>query len=178
MLASTWRIRTVGEIQCNEAVVAFWHGTMLPCWKFFSGKQANAVTSLSKDGDVLAQLLNGWKYNVLRGSSSKGGAELLDEMTVKARTSLVLVTPDGPRGPNHKFKAGAVVAAQRAGVPLVLCNIKVFWRITLNSWDRFEIPMPFTKIIIEFLPPVFVSKEADRKEIAEIMEYSDQVLDS
>lgn len=178
ILASTWRIRTEGEIQCNEAVVAFWHGTMLACWKFFSDKQANAVTSLSKDGDVLALLLKNWSYNVLRGSSSKGGAELLDEMTAKARTSLVLVTPDGPRGPNHKFKAGAVVAAQRASVPLVLCKVKVFWKITLKSWDRFEIPMPFTKIILEFLPPIFVSKEADRREIAELMEYSDRVLDS
>ncbi|MBI3258884.1 MAG: DUF374 domain-containing protein [Ignavibacteriae bacterium] len=178
ILASTWRITTEGNHQYQIAVIAFWHGTMLGCWKYFGGKRASAVTSLSKDGDVLALLLKKWKYNVIRGSSSKGGGEVLDQMTENARTSLVLVTPDGPRGPIHQFKAGAAVAAQRAEVPLVLCKVEADWKITLRSWDKFEIPLPFSKITIKFLSPVFISKDAERDEMTVIIENAGKILNS
>ncbi len=176
VLASTWRITIVGDIDYPRGVIAFWHGKMMGCWKFFSNRQASAVTSLSKDGDVLAGLLKSWGYTVIRGSSSKGGKQVLDEMVDTATKSLVLVTPDGPRGPIYQCKAGAVIAAQRAVVPLILCRIEVQSKIVLNSWDKFEIPLPFSKISIQFLPPITISKQIERDEISQILENVNHLL--
>lgn len=176
VLAATWRITIIGDVHLSRGVVAFWHGKMMGCWKFFSKKQASAVTSLSKDGDVLAALLKSWGYTVIRGSSSKGGKQVLDDMVDTATTSIVLVTPDGPRGPLHQCKAGAVITAQRAEVPLILCRIEVQWKIVLNSWDKFEIPLPFSKITIQFLPPITISKQTERGEISQILEKVNQLL--
>jgi len=176
LLASTWRISVEGESKFPKAVIAFWHGKMLPCWKLFSNQNKSAVISLSKDGELLTKLLHSWNYNVLRGSSSTGSKEVLYEMEHTARTSTILITPDGPRGPLHTAKPGAVIVAQRAEVPLVLCKVKVKCKITLKSWDRFEIPLPFSNISIQFLPPIIIDNNANREEISSIIDSCNHLL--
>ena len=166
LLAITWRISNTGEINNDKAVIAFWHGKMLPFWKIFSKKDCSAVISLSNDGEVLAHLLRSWNYKVLRGSSSKRGKEVLEEMIVNAKKSKIIITPDGPKGPIYKIKPGAVITAQKAAVPLVLCKADINWKIVLQSWDKFEIPLPFSKINVHFLPPLIIPLEADRNEIS------------
>ena len=156
LLARTWRFSLQGEMPSSPAVVAFWHDEMLPLWSVFARKKAraqgsttlSALTSLSKDGDILAQLLRDWGYIVVRGSSSKGGKEALEQMIRLARHSILLITPDGPRGPRHVMKAGAVIAAQRADVPLYLCRIAARGRRFERSWDKFLLPYPFVKISV------------------------------
>lgn len=152
-LARTWRFSLHGEFPSSPAVVAFWHDEMLPVWALFARRKHNlslsALTSLSKDGEILAQLLYDWGYELVRGSSSKGGKEALEQMTTLAARSILLITPDGPRGPRHQMKPGAVIAAQRAGVPLYLCRIRAKgWRFE-KSWDKFLLPYPFARIEVE-----------------------------
>ena len=153
ILARTWRFSLHGEFPSSPAVVAFWHDEMLPVWTLFARKKSNlslsALISLSKDGEILAQLLHDWGYELVRGSSSKGGKEALEQMTTLAARSILLITPDGPRGPRHQMKPGAVIAAQRACVPLYLCRIKTEgWRFE-KSWDKFLLPYPFARIEVE-----------------------------
>ena len=149
---------------------------MLAVWKFFAGKNAVGVTSLSRDGDALAGLLTSWKYRLIRGSSSVGGKEVLDQMIEEARDSMVLITHDGPKGPHQQFKPGAVVAASRAGCELVLCRVHIYRKITLKSWDTFEIPLPFTRIYLEFLPAICISQSADREEIGKMIHVCEEEL--
>ncbi len=146
-LAATWRFTPPTDTLPERCVVAFWHRDMLAMWKYFSGTQSTGVTSLSRDGDILARLLHSWSYSVIRGSSSKGGKEVLQSMVEAATRSKVLVTPDGPRGPAGQCKAGAVICAQRAQVPLVFLELECSRFYTLQrSWDRFRIPLPFARI--------------------------------
>lgn len=151
-LARTWRFSLRGDLPSSPSVVAFWHDEMLPMWAIFARKQGNtplaALTSLSKDGDILAQLLSDWGYEVVRGSSSKGGKEALEEMITLAAQNVLLITPDGPRGPRHAMKAGAVIAAQKADVPLYLCRITARGHRFERSWDKFLLPYPFTRITV------------------------------
>lgn len=151
-LARTWRFSLCGDLPSSPAVVAFWHDEMLPMWAIFARKHGNtplsALTSLSKDGDILAQLLSDWGYHVVRGSSSKGGKEALDQMVALAAHNLLLITPDGPRGPRHAMKAGALIAAQRADVPLYLCRIVTRGHRFERSWDKFLLPYPFALVRI------------------------------
>jgi len=163
-LATTWRLRRFGPLPPDRAVVAFWHGDMLPVWKRFARHDCVALVSQSRDGGLLTNLLERWGFRVIRGSSSKGSKEAWNELLDVAKQHLVLMTPDGPRGPAHKLKAGAVVAAYRAQVPLWLCRVKCRMAIHGTHWDRFLIPLPFARIDLEFLP-FPIPAEASREEI-------------
>ncbi len=151
-LTRTWRFSLRGDLPSSPAVVAFWHDEMLPIWAVFARKHGNtplsALTSLSKDGDILAQLLSDWGYRIVRGSSSKGGKEALEQMIILAAQNILLITPDGPRGPRHTMKAGAVIAAQRANVPLYLCRMTALGHRFERSWDKFLLPYPFARVRI------------------------------
>ena len=73
--------------------------------------------------------------------------------------SALAITPDGPRGPRHEMKMGAVRAAQRTNVPLVLAGIAMEKKKHLRSWDAFEVPMPFSKIAVHYSDPIMVPGE-------------------
>lgn len=158
-------------------ILAFWHGSMFYGWYRFRKSGSTAITSKSKDGDVLASLLDTWKFTVVRGSSSQGGKDALEAMTNEAlKGKPVLITPDGPRGPRHQFKAGGVVAAKRAEVPLVCAGIWYENKWELHNWDRFEIPKPFSKVRIYYSEPIRVPVEASREETGVFIETAQMAL--
>lgn len=179
LLAATWRVSIHGSKPTEPCVVAFWHDEMLPVWHVFRTCNAAGLTSSSSDGDLLAQLLRDWNYTVIRGSSSQGGREALSAMVGAAAKHVVLVTPDGPRGPRHICKPGAIIAAQRARVPLVLCRVRIRRATVLQkSWDRFRIPHPFTAIKIVFGEPVVIPVTAQREHIDRIVQLTTKHLDA
>jgi lysophospholipid acyltransferase (LPLAT)-like uncharacterized protein len=170
LLASSWRLRVVGHIPSAPFVAICWHGEMLSVWKLFSGINAVGLTSQSKDGNILATLLKDWKYDVIRGSSSKGGSEALAEMTTIAKERILVVTPDGPRGPAHKIKAGAVVSAQRAGVQLVALRVECHHKFILEkSWDKFIVPLPFANVMIRVIHTCAIPLSSPRDEIEQLI---------
>lgn len=135
-------------------VLAFWHGTMIASWFIGRDNNSSALVSTSKDGDLLASVLDKWNYRVVRGSSHIGGKEALNIMLDMAKNNFnVAITPDGPTGPPREMKAGAVVISKKAAVPLVLLGVAYSNKFVLNSWDRFEIPKPFSKAVAVFSEP-------------------------
>jgi lysophospholipid acyltransferase (LPLAT)-like uncharacterized protein len=178
VLCATLRIqiRNAEEVRKLQAerkkyIVAFWHGTMLLPWFTHRGQQMIGLTSQSKDGELLARVLQKWGYMVIRGSSSKGGKSALDDI-VSALTNegAVLLTPDGPRGPAREFKPGAVVAAMRAGVPLFLLGVGYERKKKLRSWDQFEIPFPFSRVNVGYSDAIAIRADASREEVSGIIE--------
>jgi lysophospholipid acyltransferase (LPLAT)-like uncharacterized protein len=167
LLRWTWRIHPSGSVP-QHGVVAFWHGEMLPVWAFFAGQDGVALVSQSRDGALLAQLLEQWGYRCIRGSSSRGGREALDELVTLARQgALVLITPDGPRGPRGVAKRGAVLCAQQAQVPLYWCRVRCRWAWRFRrSWDQFILPLPFARIEITLSAPIVVSASLDTEGVS------------
>lgn len=158
-------------------VLAFWHGTMLPSWFLHRNDGFAALTSKSKDGDLLAKQLKHWNYKVVRGSSSKGGDVALGIMVDHAKNGYsIAITPDGPRGPEHKFKAGAVITAKKSGVPVVLMGVGIKSKKKLKSWDKFQIPNPFSKIKIIYSDPIYVDPNLSYDETSKIIEECEQRL--
>ncbi len=140
-------------------VAAFWHGSMLIGWYLHRSKNFGALVSMSKDGGVLAHILTKWNYKVIRGSSHIGGNEALLLLVDLAENNYsIAITPDGPTGPLHKLKAGAVIAAKRAKIPLLLVGIGMKKKIVLKSWDKFEIPKPFTTVNVIYSNPINVDE--------------------
>ena len=178
ILAFTWRLKYNGREPAQKGIVVFWHGFMLPGWFAFKNLNAVAVISRSKDGELLANLLQNWGFEFIRGSSSKGGKEVLQQIIEKASKQWVLMTPDGPRGPRKKMKPGAIVAAQRAKVPLYLCGINVSCKYTFKrSWDGFLLPLPFARIEMVYSEPLFINENLSNEEIdKKIKEFENRLI--
>ena len=73
--------------------------------------------------------------------------------------SSITITPDGPRGPRHKMKAGAVITAKKSGLPLILVGVGIKNNRSLNSWDKFAIPKFFTSAALIYSDPIYVDKD-------------------
>jgi lysophospholipid acyltransferase (LPLAT)-like uncharacterized protein len=165
------------EKQNQNYVLAFWHGTMLLPWYLHRSKNFSALTSLSKDGDLLAKQLKHWKYNVIRGSSHKGGDVALGIMIDCAKNNYsIAITPDGPTGPPRKFKAGAVITAKKSQIPLVMVGVGFSKKKILNSWDRFQVPLPFSKAKIIYSEPIWVNTNLDYYETDKIIKSCEKIL--
>lgn len=171
--------KVIEDLKKNKQnfVLAFWHGTMLLPWFLHRNDGFAALTSKSKDGDLLAKQLKHWKYKVVRGSSSKGGDVALGVMVDLAKNGYsVAITPDGPRGPEHSFKAGAVIISKRSGVPVVLMGVGIKSKKKLKSWDKFQIPNPFSNVKIIYSDPVYVDSKLGFDETSIIIEECEQKL--
>lgn len=169
IIAKTWRFEQI-SLPSEASIVAFWHGGMLPCWYYFRTVKPIGIVSKSKDGEILSNLLEAWGYSLVRGSSSSGGSEVLQQMTKHASNgNIILITPDGPRGPKELFKVGAVIASQRSQVPLLLVKPSVHASyIFKKSWDKFSVPLPFTTIRFSIKKIEAISPTVTPNEIEEI----------
>ena len=153
-LAKSLRISWEGDPLPERSVVAFWHSRMIAGW-WLSREGAVAIVSKSKDGEYLSSILSRWNYKLVRGSSGKGGMEALEEAIAVVRRGeahRLVITPDGPQGPPEIFKRGAFIAARELGLPLHFLEIKYkSKKILTSSWDKFEVPLPFTSVSIKTL---------------------------
>ena len=136
----------------KDCVYIFWHSKMLIGWWLFKNKKPVALVSKSKDGEILSNVLNKWNYKVVRGSSSKGGKDALNEITQLAKSgNTIVITPDGPRGPANEIKNGALIISNKSGLPIIPVKITYAKKIILQkSWDKFEIPFPFSVCTVYF----------------------------
>lgn len=169
LLCRSLRIESRGEERLRNALAAgmpgiilFWHGSMFVGWWRLRRSGLAALVSSSRDGERLSSVLRVWQYALIRGSSSRGGREAMESMAAAVRSGKTLcVTPDGPRGPRGVMKIGALVTAQRTGVPLYLLSIVPRRKKELKSWDRFAIPLPFSRCVVTFSEPVLVDPSLD-----------------
>jgi lysophospholipid acyltransferase (LPLAT)-like uncharacterized protein len=158
-------------------VIAFWHGTMLLPWYLHGNPDVVALTSRSKDGELLAKLLKKWNYQVVRGSSSSGGEIALKIMIDHAKNNFsIALTPDGPRGPRHKFKAGAAITAKKSGLPIILVGIGYQRKKIMKNWDKFEVPFLFTRAKVIYSAPIYLNKNLNYDETSEIISYCEKEL--
>lgn len=171
MIARTWRFRVVNaegyasEQAAGRAVVlVFWHGEMLPLLYFHRDRNLVALVSEHGDGEIIARILSGLGYRLIRGSTSRGAARALIAVDRELRAGhTVGITPDGPRGPRHSVAPGALLAAHRAGVKLMpmSAHASAFWQ--LGTWDRFIIPKPFARITVAYGNPTPVLADSSRE---------------
>ena len=143
----------------KQVIYCFWHNRLSLCVKLYSsyGRARYAASgvaglvSASKDGALLSAIFACFGVQPVRGSSSRRGAQALMELTTWAQRGYDLaITPDGPRGPKYVLADGAITLAQITGLPLVAASYHLGWKISLNSWDKFQIPLPFSSCEVTF----------------------------
>jgi hypothetical protein len=175
LLARSWRFRIRNaegwqrlRAENKPWVFALWHATLLPIAYRHSGENVAVLVSQHRDGELIARTLAAWGNTTVRGSTTRGGSRALLAMVKELERGIVVaVTPDGPRGPALEFQPGALVAAQRANVPVVpiLVHADRAWR--LRSWDRFMIPKVFARVTFAYGDPVRVAGSTPREAAAE-----------
>jgi len=124
-----------------------------------------ALVSASKDGAFLASVLENFDVQPVRGSSSRRGPQALLELTTWVQRGYDLaITPDGPRGPRYVVQEGVMALAQLTGAPIVPVVYQASSKIALNSWDRFQIPLPFARCQVNFGEAVRIPRDASESE--------------
>ena len=143
-------------------IYTFWHNRVFLATYFFRRRGIIVMTSKSFDGEYIARFIQRFGYGVARGSSTRGGVGAIIEMARLMRAGLPTgFTIDGPKGPKYEAKMGAVLLAKRTGHPIMPFCITPSSFITVRSWDRFQIPMPFSKALVDIGPPISVPRDAD-----------------
>jgi lysophospholipid acyltransferase (LPLAT)-like uncharacterized protein len=121
------------------------------------------LVSEHKDGELIARMLHAWGFRTIRGSSTRGGGRALLAMIRElGEGSAVVITPDGPRGPAKVFQRGAIVAANRAQMPIVAVGVHVDRAWRLKSWDSLIIPKPFARLRFAYGEPEMVDVASSR----------------
>lgn len=155
----------VGKKQC---IIALWHNrTFAPCY-FYRYKMPHSVpmcmlTSASKDGALLTTVAEDYGMSTVRGSSHRRGVAGFRDMLRALETGCCMcITPDGPKGPRYKCRAGVVRLASVSGLPILpLCiDIPSCWRVK-KAWDGFVIPKPFSKVQVLVKEPIHVPADMD-----------------
>lgn len=167
VVGRTFRFRVEGAEAFRElrrqgrpVIFAFWHSRILPLAYLHRGEGVVVLVSRHADGEYITRVVSRLGFGVARGSSTRGGARGLRELVRHLRSGGdVAITPDGPRGPARRFKAGALLAAQLTEAPVVpvAAGSPSAWR--LGSWDRFLIPGPFARFRVRYGTPHFVPRE-------------------
>jgi lysophospholipid acyltransferase (LPLAT)-like uncharacterized protein len=171
----------------KAAIITIWHNRLaLVLQAYFSYvKKRNqtpglvAMISASRDGGFLEGVFDCFGVRTARGSSSRRGSQALRELTTLAKQGYDLgITPDGPRGPCYVAQDGVIFLAQLTGLPIMPLSYQLSWKIRMKSWDRFQIPLPFSRCEIFFEKPIYVPREASPEEREALRKKLEEVLRS
>jgi len=163
-------------------MVCVWHGRLLfPSW-YIRLKTTNlyAIASRHTDAEIMARILNNWGYGLIRGSTRKGGKEVVQKMAAVFKSAgIVAVTNDGPKGPPRIAKAGSTGLALKYNVQIITItgSATKYWQ--MQSWDKFMLPKPFGKIQLIVSPPLNIIEEIKtaEEEVQYLSDFMNQYQD-
>lgn len=163
---------------------AFWHGRLLMIpWMYLEHKSKNCknnmyvLVSHHADGRITAAILSKLGISTVFGSSTYGGVNAVRDLAEKlSEGHHICFTPDGPRGPLHKSKAGVLALAMLSGAPIypVTYSAEHYWQ--LKSWDQMIIPKPFSKAVYVFGKPLYFKRDLTKEEQQGALKQIDNAL--
>jgi lysophospholipid acyltransferase (LPLAT)-like uncharacterized protein len=171
LVGRTWRFEMIAEegatpLPYGEGagaeIFCFWHQCVLPCTFYYRRTGAAIIVSQSFDGELIARILELFGFKTTRGSSSRGAREgLLGLKQVLESGKPACFTADGPRGPIFQTKIGPVKLAQITGARIGAFHLQPQRAWTMNSWDHFLAPWPFTRIVVSWARWTYVPADLD-----------------
>jgi lysophospholipid acyltransferase (LPLAT)-like uncharacterized protein len=177
LVGATLRVRVEGVdalrphwSAARPLIYCVWHGRILMVpWlnarlrRTHGARGVSVLASRSRDGGIVSAYVSRFGLDVVRGSSSRGGAAALRALvSVVANGRDVALVPDGPRGPRGQLEPGVVALAALTGAPVVPLGFaaRPAWR--LQTWDQFQIPAPFARAAAVFGAATTIARDADR----------------
>ena len=145
----------------DSFILVSWHGKVLGLMEHMKHKGYFALVSQSRDGDLITGIAKNFGYSFFRGSSNKGGKEAvknIDNFFKENSSAKIIITPDGPTGPEHKVKPGALILSQNSKRPIIpmIVDVKNSWKF--KNWHTFYLSKPFSKMRVVFGEPLYFNK--------------------
>ncbi|MCR6629078.1 MAG: lysophospholipid acyltransferase family protein [Magnetospirillum sp.] len=167
-LTGRWRV-VGGDIPARfwdrgePFILAFWHGRLLMMPKSWrGGMPIHMLISQHRDGQLIARTVGHFGIHTVEGSTTRGGAGALRAMLKALKGGECIgITPDGPKGPRMRASDGIVAVARLSGCPVIPATYAAAGARRLGSWDRFLIPLPFSRGLILWGEPITVARDGD-----------------
>ena len=166
-----WRVEGMHHLDAivasgHQPVMAFWHGRILPATFYFRRRGIVVITSDNFDGEWIARIIERFGYGTARGSTSRGGLKamlkLVREMSAGKPAGF---TVDGPRGPARIVQPGAIWLAKETGNPVLPFHLEASSHWTAHSWDRTQVPKPFSTVALVIGQPLDVPGDATAEQL-------------
>lgn len=169
-LGRTWRFVSEGGDAYESVlaagqrpIIACWHGQILPATVFWRDRGLIAMISENFDGEWIARVIERFGYGSARGSTSRGGVKALVQMKrLMQQGHAMAFTLDGPRGPAGRAQPGALWLASATGQPILPFHVEAAAAWHAKSWDRAQVPKPFTRVAVAVGPPFRVEADVDQ----------------
>jgi lysophospholipid acyltransferase (LPLAT)-like uncharacterized protein len=177
-LGATWQGRHVGREHVDRArfgrgpvLYALSHGVLLPLVFTHRHRSASVLISESRDGEIIANVIERMGFHAIRGSSTRGGGRAVIAMARTAREGHDLaITPDGPKGPRGHVAPGVAIVARRGDVPIIPVGVASTSAFRARSWDRFLVPKPFAKVWVVYGEAIDANDDAAPDRVAARLE--------
>jgi len=184
LLGKTYRFRFEGtraltalEQGKQAFLIGIWHGRFWVFVYLFRGRKYVALVSQHVDGEMIARTILRLGFRTVRGSSTRGGKKAFHEMVAQLRDGKRgVIIPDGPKGPRHQLKPGIVYMAQQAGIPILPVTFAAKRALRFNSWDRFVVPLPFTKVLVKVGKPFWIPRDASPRQLARLKDRLEKLM--
>ena len=167
------------EAAGRQPILVFWHDRILLATYYFRDRNIIVLSSRSFDAEYTARIIKRFGFGTIKGSSTRGGRGAMIEMikTIRDQGLPAGFTIDGPRGPRYKVKSGPLLIAKKTGNPIVPFIIEAKDHWSLGSWDRLQIPKPFTRAKVIIADPIYLDAQASDAEMDDRLAEMQQALD-
>ncbi len=185
ILAATSKIEVHGsqypdglQDQGNGFTYAFWHNRQIVLPLLRRNDCIHCLISSSRDGEYIARVAKLFNKEAIRGSTTRGGFEAMKQMMrILRRRGIVAITPDGPLGPPHEVQPGIIQMSRAIGSPIVPLAFGANRKKVFASWDRFNLPYPFSRIVLIFGRPLYVQAlESDKTACQRLKRVLDELV--
>jgi lysophospholipid acyltransferase (LPLAT)-like uncharacterized protein len=144
----------------RQPVMAFWHGRILPATFYFRRRAIVVITSENFDGEWIARIIERFGYGTARGSTTRGGKRAMLQLVRDMEAGKPAgFTVDGPRGPARVAQPGAIWLAKTTGNPVLPFHLEASAHWSVRSWDRTQIPKPFSTVALVVGDPIEVARD-------------------
>jgi lysophospholipid acyltransferase (LPLAT)-like uncharacterized protein len=160
-----WRVEGLEHFDAilasgRQPVMGFWHGRILPATVYFRHRGIVVITSENFDGEWIARIIERFGYGTARGSTSRGAVKAMLKLKRDIGHGRAAgFTLDGPRGPARVAQPGAIWLARETGNPVLPFHLEASSHWTMKSWDRTQIPKPFSTVALAVGKPLDVPAE-------------------
>lgn len=176
LIKLTLKVEIIGKENMKEDepyVLALWHNKVVATILALGFiKKRAGLASPSADGELISVPLEKLGYKMIRGSSGRDSVKGLVQLIKAVKEGYTIGTPlDGPKGPAFEAKQGMIYVAQKSGKPMVFMGAAYSKKWILSkTWDKCQIPKPFSKVICVISEPMMISKDIPVEEYKEIVE--------
>jgi len=168
LLGFTWRVEWRGmehleraRMLSGQVVFACWHGRLLVLSYTHRGREIQALASEHPDGDLMGRTIRRLGFGHLKGSSTRGGTRALRDLSRVLREGFDIgLTVDGPKGPRGSVRRGAIELSRMTGSAVIPLSNSSRPRKLFRSWDAFQLPMPFARVVVSYGEPFVVPSDA------------------